>query len=368
MRQDACKCAKVQLDLFSVPPVVTSLQEGQIDHCDRSSCVNGGTCLSSATGFSCACPAGYTGLTCEVEIDHCDRSSCVNGGMCLSSATGFSCACPAGYTGLTCEVEIDHCDRSSCVNGGTCLSSATGFSCACPAGYTGLTCEVEIDHCDRSSCVNGGTCLSSATGFSCACPAGYTGLTCEACSGRKLDILIMDDMSLSIGQTNFDEMKRFQERMLSHTVINSGADNVALLVFAAKATVVLPLNHDKSKAGVMRALREQVYEEGPSTSIGDAISLATAEVFKPQNGDRADADNIVFMFTDGLVTDGDRVAILANSVTLKVVAEVYVVVTSEVTDTSTLNAIASKPSNIFQLGSPTAVSAIQRIMMPCSNH
>lgn len=190
-----------------------------------------------------------------------------------------------------------------------------------------------------------------------------------ACSGRKLDILIMDDVSLSIGQTNFDEMKRFQERMLSQTVINSGADNVALLVFAAKATVVLPLNHDynnNNKAGVMRALRQQVYAEGSSTSIGDAISLATAEVFKPQNGDRADADNIVFMFTDGMVTDGDRVAILANSVTLKAVAEVYVVVTSEVTDTSTLNVIASKPSNIFQLGSPTAVSAIQGILMPCS--
>ncbi|XP_046327363.2 sushi, von Willebrand factor type A, EGF and pentraxin domain-containing protein 1-like [Haliotis rufescens] len=219
----------------------------------------------------------------------------------------------------------------------------------------------DITDCERyKPCANGGTCTEIWNGYSCACPPQFSGANCTVSIDQKLDILIVEDVSRSIGKPNFDEMKRFQESMVNSTNIGPDAVNVALIAFSSKARVVFRFNeHSNNKSGVLAALKQQTYEEGPSTNIGDAIKLATSTI---SNGDRNDADNKVIMLTDGYTTIEDREAIAASIGSLKAKAEVFVVAISEVDANSTINLIASRPSNIFKIGSPDAVSAILQKM------
>ncbi|XP_071098512.1 collagen alpha-1(XII) chain-like [Haliotis cracherodii] len=183
------------------------------------------------------------------------------------------------------------------------------------------------------------------------------------CFVSKLDILIVEDVSRSIGKPNFDEMKRFQESMVNSTIIGRDAVNVALIAFSSNARVVFRFTeYSNNKSGVLAALQQQTYEEGPSTNIGDAIKLATSTII---NGDRNDADSKVIMFTDGCTTMEDREAIAASIGSLKAKAEVFVVAISEVDANSTIHLIASGPSNVIQIGSPDAASAVvQKMMAP----
>ncbi|XP_046346216.1 von Willebrand factor A domain-containing protein 2-like [Haliotis rufescens] len=207
-----------------------------------------------------------------------------------------------------------------------------------------------ISICNFQHCTNGGTCISLLRSFMCQCPFGFHGTRCEVSNDQNLDILIVEDVSRSIGIPNFNEMKRFQESMVNSFPIGRDDVNVALIAFSSNARVVFRFTeYNNNKSGVLAALQQQTYEEGPSTNIGDAIKLATSTIF---NGDRNDADNKVIMFTDGYTTREDREAIAASIGDLKAKAEVLVVAISEVDANSTIHLIASRPSNIFQIGSP----------------
>ncbi|KAL9960826.1 hypothetical protein ACROYT_G034331 [Oculina patagonica] len=75
------------------------------DACLSSPCKNGGTCSSGYTKtFTCTCPSGYTGDTCDPipDPDPCSSNPCENGGTCSSDSGSFTCFCPFPYTGDDC--------------------------------------------------------------------------------------------------------------------------------------------------------------------------------------------------------------------------------------------------------------------------
>ena len=77
--------------------------------------MNGGTCSPTATGgFTCTCPASYTGTLCEQVLGVTPTvpgNPCLNGGTCVYIAGyGYRCVCPYGYTGVRCEV----CNMNVC--------------------------------------------------------------------------------------------------------------------------------------------------------------------------------------------------------------------------------------------------------------
>ena len=39
-----------------------------------------------------------------LDIDDCATLPCKAGGTCVDKINGFTCVCPTGYAGLTCEI------------------------------------------------------------------------------------------------------------------------------------------------------------------------------------------------------------------------------------------------------------------------
>jgi hypothetical protein len=128
-----------------------TLHAGDYVAVDDPNCQGGGCLPENAPcdptvpccdGFSC------TEGTCTPNVsDHCDPSPCQNGGSCTNDAAGYTCACPAGYTGTNCENEIDECQSNPCVNG-QCMDAINAYACECAPGWTGTNC----DTAEASSC------------------------------------------------------------------------------------------------------------------------------------------------------------------------------------------------------------------------
>ncbi|XP_028656704.2 protocadherin Fat 4 [Erpetoichthys calabaricus] len=128
--------------------------------------------------FTCSCPKGYEGETCESAIDECLRQPCENGGICTNYPEGFSCNCPVGYSGPYCSLDVNECESSLCYNGTECLNVPGDFRCICQPGYTGRLCDHLLDYCASSPCLPG-ICLNHPTGYICQCPFGVSGNNCE---------------------------------------------------------------------------------------------------------------------------------------------------------------------------------------------
>jgi hypothetical protein len=86
-------------------------------------------------------------LNASVVIKECP---CQNSGEChpdyrdLDGAGNFTCSCPAGYTGVLCELDVDECNVSKPCFNGSCNNEQPGFFCSCFAGYAGDLCQTEV--------------------------------------------------------------------------------------------------------------------------------------------------------------------------------------------------------------------------------
>ncbi|XP_023335490.1 protein eyes shut isoform X2 [Eurytemora carolleeae] len=86
---------------------------------------------------------------CQERI--CDRRPCSNG-FCLDYGASYSCQCPDGTTGPSCDHNHNICSgqRHQCQEGSTCtpVHSGAGYQCVCPLGRTGEHCEENIEISD----------------------------------------------------------------------------------------------------------------------------------------------------------------------------------------------------------------------------
>ena len=93
----------------------------------------------------CSCLSSYTGDRCQFINPCFPVSPCLFGGTCIAVLNSYSCQCPPGRTGNTCQLFADSPCASGfqCTNGGTCivLSGTTTASCICRANFTGRNCE-----------------------------------------------------------------------------------------------------------------------------------------------------------------------------------------------------------------------------------
>lgn len=79
--------------------------------------------------------------TCET----CTENPCQNQGVCQEAQTkeGYTCLCPAGFSGSTCNKVGQACYPDVC-GAGRCVDKDEGFDCYCPLGKTGNRCERDV--------------------------------------------------------------------------------------------------------------------------------------------------------------------------------------------------------------------------------
>jgi len=63
--------------------------------------------INNAVTYQCHCTQGVKGACCNDILNHgenqCLSNPCWNGAQCTSNGYGFTCACPAGYSGIDCR-------------------------------------------------------------------------------------------------------------------------------------------------------------------------------------------------------------------------------------------------------------------------
>uniref|UniRef100_A0A672YYM4 Neurocan core protein n=1 Tax=Sphaeramia orbicularis TaxID=375764 RepID=A0A672YYM4_9TELE len=87
---------------------------------------------------------------CYRENNPCQTNPCLHGGSCLQEGDGYSCYCPQGFSGESCEIDIDDCQSNPCQNGGTCIDEINSFVCLCLPSYSGATCEKDTEGCEHT--------------------------------------------------------------------------------------------------------------------------------------------------------------------------------------------------------------------------
>jgi len=184
--------------------------------CDSSPCLNGGVCQpGDANSFTCVCPPGCGGATCDQCRYTCDAANvcptapskkacagdCENGGICAASPEGGQCACPIGTYGALCtltDVSVDACASGPCVHGACTRVSTvpTGpkdwYTCICDIGWFGTNCtekKTSGDPCNPNPCANEGVCKRNGQDATCDCKTGFRGdkctLSAEMCIDQK---------------------------------------------------------------------------------------------------------------------------------------------------------------------------------------
>ncbi|KAM8745626.1 neurocan core protein [Acanthopagrus schlegelii] len=100
--------------------------------------------------FGIVVPNWAFGLIPSVENNPCQTNPCLHGGSCLQEGDGYSCYCPQGFSGESCEIDIDDCQSNPCQNGGTCIDEINSFVCLCLPSYGGATCEKDTEGCEHT--------------------------------------------------------------------------------------------------------------------------------------------------------------------------------------------------------------------------
>uniref|UniRef100_A0A6B2E8N3 Putative cadherin egf lag seven-pass g-type receptor n=1 Tax=Phlebotomus kandelakii TaxID=1109342 RepID=A0A6B2E8N3_9DIPT len=175
------------------------------------SCLNGGTCGFNST--ECVCPSGFEGDRCErtvscngsncPEITPCAAQPCLNGGSCYVAGSDYYCKCSSGYNGTRCENDVNECERAEICGHGICVNLPGSFKCYCEPGYTGAVCDLDVDECLSRPCKNGAVCLNLVNDYKCECPPGYSDKDCST------NIDECADNPCSRGSTCIDQIANF---------------------------------------------------------------------------------------------------------------------------------------------------------------
>ena len=123
----------------------TTLECAQLDRCASSPCVNGGTCTDSTYWFTCLCPVGFAGVSCQLSSDVCAPNSCVERVYGCMDPTMWNFAANANTHDENNAAFVDEQGFKCADWGGGCATAEADY------GYTAAGAAAIIAAC-RASC------------------------------------------------------------------------------------------------------------------------------------------------------------------------------------------------------------------------
>uniref|UniRef100_A0A8C3Q950 Uncharacterized protein n=1 Tax=Geospiza parvula TaxID=87175 RepID=A0A8C3Q950_GEOPR len=158
-----------------------------IDDCSSNPCANSGTCVDGNQSYTCLCPPGWSGPSCQSPIYSywvtLSNTSFSRQPRCAEGRSGSRrCSCDTGFQlqpGGVCQ-DVDECQlyQSSpqtqiCLH--DCLNLPGSYRCLCPPGYLlhadRNACE-DVNECTRKqhNCSQGDLCINTFGGYRCVRP------------------------------------------------------------------------------------------------------------------------------------------------------------------------------------------------------
>ncbi|XP_033106114.1 delta-like protein D [Anneissia japonica] len=174
------------------------------------------------------CNPGWIGESCDHDINECQSTPCVNGGTCQHGVDSYVCICPPAWGGSLCHLLQDECINFPCANNATCesdvLSDGTSnYTCTCEPGWEGMNCTDEIYECESSPCLNDGVCQDLLNGWNCLCKEGWEGGACEerVTLTTTLEETTMIKIHSTLSRSNPEEQQQSGSDGISDPVIYS---------------------------------------------------------------------------------------------------------------------------------------------------
>jgi len=157
----------------------------------------------------------------------------------------------------------------------------------------------------------------------------------NAICNSKLDIVLLFDSSGSTGNKGFTNEKKFGRELLDRINIDEDHAKVGIVKYSKKITIEQPMSFDKQLLeGTVDSMTWDASTTETAAAMSTALSVLTA-------GAREDADNIVFVITDGMPNDKKGTYYMADEV--KKVAKLVFVEVGKNLDKEAIEEWASFP-------------------------
>lgn len=100
------------------------------------------------------------------------------------------------------------------------------------------------------------------------------------CSQEPRDVFLVVDGSLSIGETDFEKIRKFLVKLVKSVAVNPNMTHFGLLQFSTlkKTRIEFSLDYSHKESTLLNRLRHLRYQAGSTTRTGNALRIVDKEV------------------------------------------------------------------------------------------
>ena len=103
---------------------------------------------------------------------------------------------------------------------------------------------------------------------------------------RQIDLAFVMDRSASMGETNFNYIKKFVQDVVKRFAVSPEETRVGVIPFSHYYKVAIKFDQFSDLGELSKAIDNLPYE-GAASSLSSALKITQLELFNPENGARA---------------------------------------------------------------------------------